>query len=128
MVSPTFFRMQGIAALVLGLAVPAAAQPLSNRAFQLQYDASGITSLKRTADVADTDYIGAGGALGRLIVRYRTTTHGDWKELREQVLTRKATAGSNEISYTLATPQPTLASKASGSAVLRRPRAGRRRR
>ena len=117
MVSPTFFRMQGTAALVLGLAVPAAAQPLSNRAFQLQYDASGITSLKRTADVADTDYIGAGGALGRLIVRYRTTTHGDWKELRDLVLTRKATAGSNEISYALATPQPTLASKASGSAV-----------
>jgi hypothetical protein len=66
---------------------------------------------------ADTDYIASGGSLGRLIVRYRTAAHGDWKELRDLILARQATAESNEISYTLATPQPTLASKASGSAV-----------
>jgi Family of unknown function (DUF5695) len=122
MVAPTFLRMQGIAVLVLGLAVPAKAQPakaeaLSNAAFQLQYDGSGITSLKRTGDVADTDYIGTGGALGRLVVRYRTTVHGDWKELRDPILTRHASPGTNEIAYGLGTALPTIASKASGSAV-----------
>src|SRR3954468_23866456 len=73
MVAPTFLRMQtawtlGLAlalAVALGRGTPAAdlsrqsavaveratAEALSNRSFQLQYDASGITSLKRTGDV-----------------------------------------------------------------------------
>jgi len=55
MVAPTFFRLQ-----LLGL--------LANRAFQIKYDASGITSLKRTGDVADTDYIAANAAFGRLLI------------------------------------------------------------
>src|SRR3954447_8907282 len=124
MVSPTFLRMQGArptswacTALLLALAAPAASQDLSNRAFQLQYGAAGISSLKRTGDVADTDYIAANGSLGRLLVRYRTTAHGDWKELRDVILTRRATAASAEIGYALGTLQPALASRASGSAV-----------
>src|ERR1043165_10291073 len=125
MVSPSFFRTQGIASLVvgLGLATTAAAQPaptdLSNRSFQIKYGASGITSLKRTGDVADTDYIAANGALGRLIVRYRTAVHGDWKELRDPILRGRAdvAGGSGVIAYSLGTRQPALASRASGSAV-----------
>ena len=118
MVAPTFLRMQGIAACSSSVSPSRRrAQTLSNRAFQLQYDASGITSLRRTGDEADTDYIASGGSLGRLIVRYRTTAHGDWKELRDLILARRATAESNEIAYTLATPLPALASQASGSAV-----------
>src|SRR5687768_3032086 len=104
-----------LTALGVVAARPDAADELANRAFQLKYDASGITSLKRTGDVADTDYIAAGGALGRLIVRYRTAARGDWKELRE--LIAAAGGASGEIAFTLATPMPTLASKASGSAV-----------
>jgi hypothetical protein len=40
--------------------------------FEIQYGPSGITSLRRVHDVADTEYIGPNGALGRLVVRYRT--------------------------------------------------------
>ena len=100
-----------------GQSAPLAADDLSSRAFQLKYDASGITSLKRTGDVADTDYIAANGALGRLIVRYRTSAHGDWKELRDLLATPRAAPNANEIAYALGTRQPSMASRASGSAV-----------
>ena len=38
----------------------------------------------------DTDYIQAGGALGRLPIRFRTTPNGDWRELRERTLVPQA--------------------------------------
>ena len=96
------------------VASAASADELSSRTFHLQYDASGITSLKRAGDVADTDYIAANGALGRLIVRYRTAIHGDWKELRDLIPIR---GSAREIRYALAALTPGLASKASGSAA-----------
>src|SRR5262245_20419957 len=105
------------AILLLRTVAPATADDLSSRTFHLQTDASGITSLKRAGDVADTDYIASGGALGRLIVRYRTTAHGDWKELRDLILTRRAAAGTSEVGYELGARLPPLASRASGSAV-----------
>lgn len=49
--------MQLSIAVALALAVatqPAKAQELSSRAFQVRYDGTGITSLKRIRDVADT--------------------------------------------------------------------------
>ena len=117
MVAPTFLRMQLAVMVLLAVAASARAQDLNNRVFQLKYDESGITSLRRTGDVADTDYIAAGAALGRLIVRYRTAAHGDWKELRDPILVRGGAAGSNQFRYTLGTLLPALASRASGSAV-----------
>ena len=71
MVAPTFFRLQLLGLLAIALsatAQPAKADDLANRAFQIKYDASGITSLKRTGDVADTDYIAANAAFGRLLI------------------------------------------------------------
>jgi len=103
-----------IAVALAAGARPAASDDLANGAFRIQYGTSGVTSLKRTADVADTDYIAANAALGRLIVRYRTAVHGDWKELRDLVSTG---ASASEILYALAAPSPSLASRASGSAV-----------
>ena len=45
-------RSLAIFALLLGLvAQPAAGQKLSNQAFQLEFDATGIRSLRRTSDV-----------------------------------------------------------------------------
>jgi hypothetical protein len=114
MVSPSFPRLQLGVLLAVAVAGHVRADDLSNRAFQIQYAAAGITSLKRTGDVADTDYIAAGAALGRLMVRYRTSPHGDWKELRD-LIQRESPAGS--VRYALAAFLPTLASKASGSAV-----------
>jgi Family of unknown function (DUF5695) len=88
---------------------------LSNAAFSISYDESGIRSLKLTNDVHDTDYIAANGALGRLLIRYRASMHGDWRELREMILDEPATQGQT-IGYTLGTFRTPLASKASPSA------------
>ena len=74
------------AAVIAMVAGSASADDLSNQSFKIQYDAQGIRSLKRTNDVHDTDYIQANGALGRLLIRYRTTANGDWRELRELLL------------------------------------------
>lgn len=105
------------ACVLVALPTTAAADDLSNRAFQLHYGPTGITSLKRTADVHDTDYIAASGSLGRLIVRYRTTANGDWKELRDLLMKAAAAPGGNEVAYRLGTLLPAVASRASGSAV-----------
>ena len=114
MVAPRFLPMQ-LGALLVALAVPVTAQELSNRTFQIRHDASGITSLRRTGDVADTDYIATGSTLGRLIVRYRITPHGDWKELRD--LIARPGGSATEIRYALGSLLPSIASRASGSAV-----------
>ena len=103
-----------LVACVVSAQPAAAGGDLSNRAFQIRSDDRGITSLKHTGDVADTDYIAARGALGRLIVRYRTTANGDWKELRELVASGSS---ATEVRYSLAAPQPAMAARASGSAV-----------
>ena len=99
---------------IAGAASTTAAQELANGAFRIRYDATGITSLKRTADAADTDYVAAGAALGPLVVRYRSSAHGDWQELRNLVA---AGASETEIRYALARPAASLAARASGSAV-----------
>jgi Family of unknown function (DUF5695) len=110
-----FCGIPWLSAAVLAMWVaPCSAQELSNRAFQIQYDASGIRSLKRANDVHDTDYIAANGRLGPLLVRYRTTRHGAWQELRQMLLT--AEQKGHSITYTLGIREPTLASRSSGSA------------
>ena len=115
MVAPSISKLQLAWLLAAALfAPPARAQDPSDRAFQLKYDGTGITSLRRTSDVADTDYIATGGALGGLLVRYRTTAHGDRKELRQPILQG---ADASSIRYVLGVVQPGLAAKASGSAV-----------
>ena len=112
MFNPSGFLV--VAAVVSAAATPRAADDLSSSAFRIRYDASGITSLTRPNDVADTDYIAPNASLGRLVVRYRTAPHGDWKELRDLVAEGASPA---EIRYALANASPSLASRASGSAV-----------
>ena len=106
--------INGTLASLLLVAGTAAAQDLSNEAFQIQYDQSGIRSLRRAGDVHDTDYITQGGRLGPLLVRYRTARHGDWIELRQVLMTAEQKGRS--ITYTLGTVEPSMASRASGSA------------
>ncbi|HEY3383531.1 MAG TPA: DUF5695 domain-containing protein [Vicinamibacterales bacterium] len=93
----------------------APAQELSTQAFTLRYDESGVRSLKRANDVHDTDYIASGGALGRLLVRYRSTPNGDWRQLRDAVIRRPA-GQTTSIEYVLGAVLPGMASKASPSA------------
>jgi hypothetical protein len=105
------------AALLVGpSAFEGAAQDLSNNAFRIQYDESGIRSLKRTADVHDTDYIAANGSLGRLLIRFRTTPNGDWRELREMLMQPGGSAQT--IRYSLGTLVPSLASRSTLSAAV----------
>ncbi|MEO5895029.1 MAG: DUF5695 domain-containing protein [Vicinamibacterales bacterium] len=104
-----------VASALIAVAAPCLAQDLSNDAFTIRYDASGVRSLKRTNDIADTDYIAANGTLGRLLIRYRTTRNGDWRELREMLM--DANEPGRFVSYTMGMLQPTLASRSSGSAA-----------
>jgi hypothetical protein len=102
------------AAASLPLAAQAAGQDLANRAFQIRADTHGIVSLKHTGDVADTDYIAPRGALGPLLVRYRTAVNGDWKTLRDLI---PAGGSASEIRYTLGAAVPPISARATGSAV-----------
>jgi hypothetical protein len=112
-----FIASLALVLVMSSVAEVAEAQTLSNQSFQLQYDASGIRSLKRTNDVHDTDYIAANGALGRLLIRYRAAPNGDWRELREMV-PRTVPAGNRTIGYSLGTWQPTLAARSTGGAAV----------
>ncbi|HJR60010.1 MAG TPA: DUF5695 domain-containing protein [Vicinamibacterales bacterium] len=110
--------MRIVVGLVIALttcASPVRADDLSNNAFRIQYDESGIRSLRRANDIHDTDYIAANGRLGRLLVRYRTTANGDWRELREMLMTAQQEGRS--VSYALGALLPTLASRSSASAA-----------
>ena len=98
------------APLLCAVPTPSLGQQLTNSAFQIQYDVNGIRSLKRTNDVHDTDYIAANGRLGRLMIRYRTTRNGDWRELHEMLL-RQGTPSS--VSFEFGRLRPTLAQRAS---------------
>ena len=49
------------------------------RNFVLAWNYGGITSLKLSEDVFDTDYIWQGETLGEVVVRYRLDG-GDWQE------------------------------------------------
>jgi hypothetical protein len=102
------------AAAVLVMLPAAAAEELSNSAFQLRYDGSGVQSLRRTQDVADTDYIAAGKVLGRVLIRYRTTPNGDWREVGEMSLSGSEPGKS--VSYTLGSRGRSLAQRSSASA------------
>jgi hypothetical protein len=104
-----------LAVLVASAPRPLAADELSNHAFRLQYDEAGIRSLRRTNDIHDTDYVAQNGRLGRLMIRYRTTPNGDWRDLRDMLLRRVGNAASS-IEYVLGTLSPPLASRASPSA------------
>jgi hypothetical protein len=103
-----------LAALAMLAAASTAEAQSTASPFVVQYGPAGITSLKRAADVADTEYVGPNDALGRLVVRYRTTAHGDWRELRDLL---KTGGTANGAEYTLGAVRPSLASRASGSAV-----------
>jgi uncharacterized protein DUF5695 len=107
--------LTGAAAVLAFGAAAAPAADLANDAFRLQYDATGIRSLRRTGDPIDTDYIAPGGALGGLLVRFRTAPNGDWRELREPIL-EPAPPDSRTLRYALGARGPGLATRSAASA------------
>lgn len=96
----------------------AGAAELANQAFRIQYDSSGVRSLKRVNDAHDTEYIGTNGILGPLVVRYRTTPNGHWREVREILETEPETSDGRTISYVLGRLLPTLAARSTPSAAV----------
>ena len=94
----------------------ACAQQLANDQFQLQFSSKGLSSLKHTKDVFDTDYILAGRALGDVVVRYRTTHDGPWKQVESATSASKNNPAA-EVTYNVGRAIPTVAttSKANSS-------------
>src|SRR6185437_13608333 len=95
------------ALLLLPAVVPA--QSLRNGAFTVQYTDEGIVSLRRTNDVADTEYIAPGGSLGRVVARYRTSPQGEWRDISQLTLSGQPTA--NRIQYRVGELLKTLAAQ-----------------
>ena len=106
------------AVLILAGQGTGTAGELSNDAFQIQYDGRGISSLKHTDDVHDTEYLAVDGILGKLHVRYRSTTNGHWQDLREMASVGPR-LGRSEVGYRLGRPRPSLAAQSIVSAAVR---------
>jgi len=72
--------MTCVSALVLstGLGMPSR-KIESSSPFQVAFDGTGITSLKRAHDAFDTEYIRPGNVLGDIVIRYRMEG-GKWQE------------------------------------------------
>ena len=94
-----------VAALLLGFVggtvgaaaegATAPAKPLGEEVrqggFAVRFDRGAVTSLKRVADVHDTDYVQEGGRFGDLQVRWRTNT-GAWQTLTTRELAQASKA------------------------------------
>jgi hypothetical protein len=100
-------------ALLPGLAF---GQTLNNDAFNIQYGAGGITSLRRANDIHDTEYITRGGVLGNVVIQYRIGAEQGWKTAREIGAGPAAAPGSNTVHYMIGTLLPTLPQLSTASA------------
>ncbi len=98
-----------------GQGVSFAADQLVSRTFRIDYDGTGLRSLKRVNDAHDTEYIAANGSVGGIVIRYRSTPQGDWREVREFVDMKRSADGTT-VFYTMGVPLPTLAAKSTPSA------------
>ena len=107
------------ALLVLPVFGHVVCQTPSNSPFQVNYTASGVSSLQRVQDKYATDYIQSGHALGDITIRYRTEGTGPWNEI--SAATRDPGAQGGAATYTISRLQPTLAGGASVSASVRGP-------
>ncbi|HKR86364.1 MAG TPA: hypothetical protein VJS37_19545, partial [Terriglobales bacterium] len=101
--------MRIVFAVLYLLGVTASAQQLENDRFQLRFSDFGLSSLKHTHDVYDTDYVLSGRAVGDVLVRYKTAGPA-WKQVDT------ATAGAEEpsghgkrYSYKIGRSIPTIA-------------------
>src|SRR5262245_5288804 len=96
---------------VIGLALlpgVAVGQGLNNDAFNIQYNAGGITGLRRTNDTHETEYVARGGVLGNVFIQYRKGGEVGWTTAREVGAGPAAAPGSNIINYMIGTLLPTL--------------------
>jgi hypothetical protein len=104
--------------IVAAALLPEAAvgQMLSNRSFNIQYGEQGITSLRRTNDIYETEYLTQGGVLGNVFIQYRTGREAGWKTAREIGPGPAAAPGSNTVNYMIGMLMPTLPQLSTASA------------
>ncbi len=100
-------------ALLPGLAV---GQVLGDNAFNIQYGAGGITSLRRANDTYETEYVTRGGVLGNVVIQYRKGADPGWTTAREIGAGSAAAPGSNTVNYLIGTLLPTLPQLSTASA------------
>src|SRR5690348_3984973 len=94
--------------LIFLQALPVSAQQLANNEFQLQFSGSGLSSLKHTQDVFDTDYILAGRDLGDVYIRYRTPGNV-WQEVTSA--TGASQTSASDMKYQIGRAIPTIATE-----------------
>jgi Family of unknown function (DUF5695) len=104
---PCTKKLRSLTAALFLLPITASAQTLRNQAFDIQYNDEGIVSLRRTNDIADTQYIANGGALGPVVARYRVSSKDEWREVGHLKLAGAATG--NKIEYHAGSLRKTLA-------------------
>ena len=68
-----------VSSILMPAIVLAAQGQLASDLFKIQFGDNGITSLKRVKDVHDTEYITPGGALGNLVIRFKTPSDANWR-------------------------------------------------
>jgi len=93
----------------LFLGITASAQQLENDRFQLRFSDSGLSSLKHTHDVYDTDYVLSGRAVGDVLVRYKVAGQA-WKQVDSATAGAENPSGHGmRYSYKIGRAIPTIA-------------------
>jgi len=85
-------------------------QTVSNQQFRIGYSTNGITSLKHTGDVFDTDYVLPGRSIGDLVVRYRSAGSAEWKLISNAAVNSSASSGS-KLTLHVGVTVPTIATQ-----------------
>jgi len=83
-------------------------QQIRNGDFQIAFSPAGITSLKRSQDAFDTDYILGGRSLGDVLIRFRLPEH-PWKEISSG--TAASQVSPAELRYQIGSAVPTFATQ-----------------
>lgn len=83
-------------------------QQIKNGNFQIAFSSAGVTSLKRSQDAFDTDYILGGRSLGDVLVRYRSPDQ-PWKEITSA--TTSSQSSPDELTYQIGRAMPTIATQ-----------------
>lgn len=90
--------------------VATAQQSVSNKYFNLRFSSAGITSLKRSPRLSETDFILKGKTLGDIIVRYRML-NGEWQDF---ITTQMADTRTIKTAREGGTPQQIIVYNGSG--------------
>jgi hypothetical protein len=89
---------------------------ISNENFKLAFTAEGLSSLKRTNDIYDTDYIIQNSSIGDVLITYKSAGDSDYSRLHSA---RLISAGKNQARYNIGLPLTEFISTVQPSASVR---------